>query len=173
MAGWVFSVSRRASSGPSKHRRDNSNPSVWSASSKTARAEGKVWARLLPIPANCEPCPGKRKAVCMANHSLYDGAHPATAVPGLRGAQHRCGYRRCFFAKPVEPDVGPGFHPAAGFLAGGLRPGVSRRDEERRQDEILAPLLCRAPGAERYKVLQRVGRTRVHAGASTTVTRGN
>jgi len=34
------------------------------------------------------------------------------------GARHKSGYRRYFFAKPVQSAVGSGFHPAAGFLAG-------------------------------------------------------
>ena len=72
MAGCVFSVSLKVSSGPSKHRRESSKPSAWSACSKMTRAAGNVWARLLPMPANCEPCPGNRKAVFMANHLLYD-----------------------------------------------------------------------------------------------------
>ena len=44
-------------------------------------------------------------------------------------ARHRGGYRRYFFAKPVESDVGSGFHPAAGLLAGALRSVAKRRAE--------------------------------------------
>jgi len=36
----------------------------------------------------------------------------------IAGARHKSGYRRYFFAKPVQSAVGSGFHPAAGFLAG-------------------------------------------------------
>jgi hypothetical protein len=46
---------------------------------------------------------------------------------GRSSATQKSGYRRHFFAKPVESDVGSGFHPAAGFLAGVLRSVATRR----------------------------------------------
>jgi len=76
------------------------------------------------------------------------------------GARYRSGYRRYFFAKPVESertcmqggaaDVGSGFHPAAGFLAGVSSSVAKRRAEARRRGlKILTPLLCREPAMRR------------------------
>src|ERR1039458_5589835 len=63
MAGWVFSVRRRSSSGPSKINFEIGKPSASSASAKVWAAMGKRSARSRPMPTACEPCPGKRKAI--------------------------------------------------------------------------------------------------------------
>ena len=52
IAGWVFSVSLRSSSGPSKQSREMEKPRASSISSKTCFASGKRSATSLPIPAN-------------------------------------------------------------------------------------------------------------------------
>src|SRR3989338_5471850 len=62
MAGWVLAVSFNSSSGPSKQSRESGKPAARSASSKTARAAGNASARALPMPAACDPCPGKTNA---------------------------------------------------------------------------------------------------------------
>src|SRR5438445_2245072 len=60
MAGCVFSVSFSSSSGPEKQSCDSENPSTRSASSKTRRATGNESASSRPMPAYCDPWPGKR-----------------------------------------------------------------------------------------------------------------
>src|SRR6266545_195829 len=62
MAGCVLAVRFNSSSGPSKQSRESANPSTASASSNTARAAGDAPHRALPIPADWDPCPGKRRA---------------------------------------------------------------------------------------------------------------
>jgi len=63
MAGCVFSVRRRVSSGPSKQSFESGNPSAASASAKVSAATGNRSASSRPMPTACEPCPGKRKAI--------------------------------------------------------------------------------------------------------------
>ena len=63
MAGCVFSVRRKSSSGPSKHSFDSGKPRAASASAKVSAATGNRSARSRPMPTACEPCPGKRKAI--------------------------------------------------------------------------------------------------------------
>src|SRR5580658_5282281 len=62
MAGCVFSVSFRSSSGPSKMILERSKPRASSASAKVCAAMRKRSARSRPMPTDCEPWPGKRKA---------------------------------------------------------------------------------------------------------------
>ncbi len=65
MAGCVTAVCLRSSSLPSKEVFEIDRPrgaSAASARSYTRFASGKASARSFPMPANCEPCPGKRKA---------------------------------------------------------------------------------------------------------------
>src|ERR1700736_6299277 len=62
IAGCVLAVSFRSSSEPSKQIFEMENPSVLSASSKTALADGYISASSLPMPGYCEACPGKTNA---------------------------------------------------------------------------------------------------------------
>jgi hypothetical protein len=79
----VFSVRFKSSSGPSKQSFESEKPSASSASSNTARAVGYCSARRRPIPADWEPCPGKRKAVIdmdrLAPSTNVRGAFPIVA----------------------------------------------------------------------------------------------
>ena len=63
MAGWVFSVRRSSSSGPSRKMRLRGNPRASSASANVVAATGKASARERPMPTVCEPWPGNRKAI--------------------------------------------------------------------------------------------------------------
>src|SRR5689334_5259519 len=62
IAGWVFSVSFSSSSGPSKQRRESLTFSASSASANVSRAAAKRSQKSFPIPAYCDPWPGKTKA---------------------------------------------------------------------------------------------------------------
>ena len=63
MAGWVFSVSRKSSSGPSKHSFEIANPRPHRPRQTSSAATVKRSASSRPMPTVCEPCPGKRKAI--------------------------------------------------------------------------------------------------------------
>ena len=78
IAGWVFAVSWRSSSGPSKQSCESGKPSASSASSKTARLSGKASASAWPMPTFCEPWPGKTKAISCARLA-------GAGLPGRRG----------------------------------------------------------------------------------------
>ena len=57
-----------ASSGPSKQSVESEKPSASSASSKDCRAPGtRVSQAYVPMPANCDPWPGNKKAVFIMN----------------------------------------------------------------------------------------------------------
>src|SRR5262250_486236 len=65
MAGCVFAVRASSSSGPSKQRRERGKPRASSARPHTAAAAAESWEKARPMPTDCEPCPGKRKAIFM------------------------------------------------------------------------------------------------------------
>ena len=62
IAGCVCSVSLSCSSGPWKHSAESENPRARSASSKTAPPTAYRSASSRPMPGDCDPCPGNRKA---------------------------------------------------------------------------------------------------------------
>src|SRR5438552_1285391 len=71
------------------------NPSVASASAKTAAAAGDAAASALPMPTDCEPWPGKTKAdeVIVAERSGRNGPHEWRRVRRCTETE-RSGYSR-------------------------------------------------------------------------------
>ena len=61
-AGWALTVRSSSSAGPSQASRESGSPSASSAWAKTAAAAGETVASARPMPAACEPWPGKTKA---------------------------------------------------------------------------------------------------------------
>ena len=98
MAGWVLAVSASSSAGPSKQSRESGKPTASSALRHTAAAAGEASARRLPMPTDCEPCPGKRNAI-------FIGPLPAKQrrAPGEAAAEGR---HQDEIAR-VEPLQGP------------------------------------------------------------------
>src|SRR5215471_5797453 len=76
IAGWVFSVNLRSSSGPSKHNREMGKSKAASASSKAARAVGNFSATSRPIPAYCAPWPGKTNAIFIIRVAARELSRP-------------------------------------------------------------------------------------------------
>src|SRR5713226_2507443 len=74
IAGCVFSVNCNCSAGPLKQTSESANPSAASASSKTLLAAGKFSAKSFPMPAYCEPWPGKRYAIADCRLPIADSS---------------------------------------------------------------------------------------------------
>src|ERR1700730_2518022 len=72
----MFFVSCNVSAGPSKQSSVSENPTARSAWWKISRADWNLSARLLPIPTNCEPCPGKTNAVFIKNEHFQCSLFP-------------------------------------------------------------------------------------------------
>src|SRR5882672_8147807 len=81
MAGCAFAVSVRRSSGPSRISLDSGSPSAASARSNASRAALDVVSTSLPIPTDCDPCPGKSHATLMLSRTRL-----AQMRPGVTGA---------------------------------------------------------------------------------------
>jgi len=62
-AGWVFMVSLSFSSGPDQEIVESEYPKRRSASRKICFAREYSAAICSPIPIDCEPCPGNKKAI--------------------------------------------------------------------------------------------------------------
>src|SRR2546427_11775120 len=94
IAGWLVSVRRSSSSGPSQHSRDNGKPRTSSARRKTSRAWADAAAICLPIPAYWAPCPGKTNAIVIAHKRpnpwiLDPGSRIVTSVQRGHRPPHR------------------------------------------------------------------------------------
>jgi len=90
IAGCALMVSVSVSRGPSKQRCEMLWPSSSSASSKVARATADSSTALRPIPTNCEPCPGNRKAIRFVILALapFSYCNPATEEKWLSCGEH-------------------------------------------------------------------------------------
>ncbi len=62
-AGWAFSVRSSRSAGPSQASALIGSPRAASAVANTAAAAAEDAASSRPMPTDCEPCPGKTKAI--------------------------------------------------------------------------------------------------------------
>src|SRR5262249_22921196 len=98
IAGCVLAVSFKASSGPSKHKRESFSPKASSAASNTARASANCEKSSLPIPTDWHPCPGKTKPIFIRALPTHQ-----RAAPGDPGADrhHRDEIARPQPARPV------------------------------------------------------------------------
>src|SRR5690606_33522491 len=86
IAGCAFLVRSSSCSGPSKHRLEMEKPSARSARSKISLARWLASLKALPMPTDCEPCPGNSHATLKLVASSFGGVcaggfeHGATLV---------------------------------------------------------------------------------------------
>src|SRR5580704_6312771 len=101
IAGWVISVIRNFSSGPSKHNCDSLKPSASSASSKVWRATEYFSASSLPIPTAWDPWPGNRNAIADGDAVMFKFCIALALRWGQRQSK-LSNFRRASLACPDE-----------------------------------------------------------------------